>query len=78
MKQIAKIIDDKRNAEKRYTATRSYEDKAECNRKNTIAKRETRKKHRGSWVSLVSKFGERFNKTETKNLKHFTKIYVKN
>jgi hypothetical protein len=44
--EIDKIIDDKRNPIKRYTATRSHEDKTEYNRKNMIAKRETRKKHR--------------------------------
>lgn len=50
--ELGNIIDDKRNAVKRYTATRSHEDKIEYKRRNMIPKRETQIKMFKIWKDI--------------------------
>jgi hypothetical protein len=50
---IGKIINDKREAFRRFLSTNKLEDKIDYHRKRATAKHEVRKKHRETWETFV-------------------------
>jgi tRNA splicing ligase len=50
----AKIIDDKRNAFKKYVSSKSIEDKIEYSRKKVTAKGEVTNRYRDAWHRFLS------------------------
>jgi hypothetical protein len=51
---IGKVVNDKREAFRRFLSTNILEYKIDYHRKRAIAKREVRRKHRESWERFVS------------------------
>jgi hypothetical protein len=51
---IGKVVNDKREAFRRFLSTNILEDKIDYHRKRAIAKRGVRRKHRESWEIFVS------------------------
>ena len=52
--EIEKVIQDKREAYKKYLSSKKEEDKIDYHKKRAIAKREVRKNHRQSWEEFVA------------------------